>query len=258
MPRPLQARCLADIATTVRHGFFTREGGVSPGIYTSLNCGPGSRDDRDAVIENRARAARWLGASSATVMTPHQVHSATAIIVEKPFPSSELPRADALVTKTPGLAIGALAADCTPVLFADPEARVVAAAHAGWRGALAGILEQTIVAMESIGAKRASIRAAVGPCINQAAYEVGPEFEAQFVAASPGNARYFRRLQDRARPHFDLPGYVENRLECVGLHAVERTSPCTYENESMFFSFRRATHRREADYGRQVSAILVT
>jgi len=253
----IRADCLG--AEGISHGFFTRQGGVSGGIYSALNCGLGSKDDPSLVRENRARVARTLGAERPEVLTLYQVHSTTALVVDKPFPPGQVPRADALVTRTPGLVIGALAADCTPVLFADPQARVIAAAHAGWRGALAGVLESTIETMVSLGAERRRIRAAIGPCINQSAYEVGPEFEAEFLNASPENTRFFVRPEPHARSRFDLPGYVEHRLLQAGLDVVERRSLCTYENESLFFSYRRATHRKEPDdYGRQISAIVLT
>ncbi len=252
----VRAACLSDLSG-IRHGFFTREGGVSAGLYGSLNCGLGSQDDPHLVRENRARVARALGAERPEVMTLYQVHSSTALVVDGPFTSSQLPRADALVTRTPGLVIGALAADCTPVLFAEPQAGVVAAAHSGWRGALGGILEATIEAMIGVGARRDRIRAAIGPCISQDAYEVGPEFEAEFLKPDSANARFFARPSADARARFDLPGYVEHRLTRAGLDFVERQSQCSYQNESKFFSFRRATHRKEPDYGRQISAIVL-
>lgn len=260
MPRPLTADCLSEIAG-IRHGFFTREGGVSSGIYQSLNCGLGSNDDRAAVTENRARVARHLtghlDAPATAVVTVHQTHSATAVTIDAPLPRDNLPKADAIVTRTPGLVIGALAADCTPVLFADAEARVVAAAHAGWRGATGGVLEAAIAAMVAAGATQSRIRAAVGPCINQAAYEVGPEFEADVLALDAGNARFFARATPSSRPHFDLPAYVAARLGRAGIGAIERRSPCTDRNESEFFSYRRSQRLGHTDYGRQISAIVV-
>ena len=256
MPHPLTAACLTELEG-IRHGFFGREGGTSEGIYASLNCGLGSRDDRAAVTENRARVARYLGASSAGVVTVHQTHSAVAVTIEAPPPRDRLPKADAIVTRTPGLVIGALAADCAPVLFADPEARVIAAAHAGWRGATGGVLEAAIAAMVAAGATRSHIRAAVGPCINQDAYEVGPEFEAEVLALDPANARFFTRPRAESRPRFDLPGYVAARLGRAGIGAIERRSPCTDSNESEFFSYRRSQRLGHPDYGRQISAIVV-
>jgi polyphenol oxidase len=241
----------------IRHGFFTKQGGVSDGIYTSLNCGLGSKDDPARVLANRARVARHLGGTTDQLVTLYQTHSATALVVDKPYPRDAVPSADAVVTRTPGLVIGALAADCNPVLFADPVAKVVAAAHAGWRGALGGVLEATITAMESLGAERTRIVAAVGPCINQTSYEVGPEFEAEFLKASADYDIFFHRSSPTSRPHFDLPGFVMMRLARSGVGTTERVALCTYQNESQFFSFRRATHRKEQDYGRQVSAIMV-
>jgi YfiH family protein len=254
---PIEARSLASPAG-IRHGFFDRRGGVSEGIYASLNCGLGSKDVREHVVENRRRVGAHLGSSRGAVVTVYQVHSATALVIDQPFPAGAVPQADALVTRTRGLVIGALAADCTPVLFADPEAGIVAAAHAGWRGALGGVLEATVAAMQSIGASRQHIRAAIGPCIGPAAYEVGPAFAADFTAADPDNARFFHCPTPGAREHFDLPGFVNARLERLGLGAVEQATACTYADPDRFFSYRRTTHRKEADYGRQISAIVVT
>ena len=255
MPAPLSASGLAATAG-VRHGFFTREGGVSSDIYASLNVGLGSRDARADVIENRARVAAALGFPGQPVLTAHQIHSALALVVEAPF-EGELPRVDALVTRTPGLIVGALAADCCPVLFADSEAGVVAAAHAGWRGALAGVVAATVVAMEGIGANRRRIVAAIGPTISQEAYEVGPEFEQEVVATAPEAAGLFRRTDAATRPHFDLPGFVAQRLQAAGIASIESLNACTYTQEHRFYSYRRATHRGEPDYGRQISAIVV-
>jgi len=257
MPSPLAAECLSDLPG-IAHGFFTREGGVSRGIYGSLNCGLGSSDDRACVNENRDRVARRLGASAGRVVTLYQVHSATAVIIDDVIDRDSLPRADALVTRTPELVLGALAADCAPVLFADPVAKVVAAAHAGWRGAVGGVLAATVEAMESIGADRKRIRAAVGPCISQPAYEVGPEFEAEFLRRDPANARFFMRSSGEARPRFDLPLFACDALRHLGLREVESRAACTFADESRFFSYRRSQARKERDYGRQISAIVVT
>ncbi len=236
----------------IRHGFFTRRGGVSSGVYASLNCGLGSRDSAGDVRENRARVMKRLGGAS--LVSAYQVHSDRAVIADAPW--DKAPEADAIVTATPGLAIGVLTADCTPILLADGQAKVVGAAHAGWRGARGGVVAAVIAAMERLGAARERIRAVIGPTISQAAYEVGPEFEAAFLDDAPENQRYFRRLRDD-RPHFDLPAYCRTRLEEAGVGAVEDLRLCTYEDESLFFSFRRATHRLDADYGRQISAILI-
>lgn len=244
-------------APGIRHGFFTRQGGVSGGLYASLNCGLGSDDNRDAVIENRKRAAIHLGATHPGVLTVHQIHSAKALVVDEPFEPAAAPRADALVTRTPGLAIGALAADCTPVLFADPQAGVIGAVHAGWRGALTGILEATIAEMEAIGAERGRIRAAIGPTIHQPNYEVGPEFEEEFLSAAPESRKFFCRPTPDGRPHFDLPGFCLSRLTAARVGAAEDLQRCTYADESLFFSYRRKIHRKETDYGRQISAIVL-
>lgn len=254
MPKPITADCLADIPA-VAHGFFTREGGVSEGIYAGLNCGAGSKDDRVKVNENRARVAGHLGSPKAHLLTCYQIHSATALVVREPWTFETMPRADGLVTDVPGIAVAALAADCAPVLFADPEARVVGAAHAGWKGALGGVLESTIETMIGLGAKRSRIRAALGPCIGPAAYEVGPEFEDTFTAANPTFGRFFKRSLPKQRPRFDLPGFVLAQLAAAGLDTVENCTVCTYSDEARLFSYRRATHRGEPDYGRQISAI---
>lgn len=241
----------------IAHGFFTRKGGVSSGIYESLNCGLGSKDERAAVLQNRDRVARHLGAAPGSVVTLYQIHSDVSVAVDRPVPFESLPKADALVTRTPGVVIGALAADCAPVLFVDPAAKVVGAAHAGWRGAVGGILESTLAAMVRLGAEQSRISACVGPCIGQHAYEVGPEFEADLLVRDRENARFFVRPSAGAKPHFDLPGYVEARLRNARLAAVERRTPCTFESESLF-SYRRSQRHRQPDYGRQISAIVVS
>lgn len=253
---PIVAQSLAGVPG-IRHGFFTRDGGTSTGLYAGLNCGLGSNDDRDKVLENRRRVASALGGPEAPVVTLYQTHSATAHIVTGPQDPANLPKADAVVTVTPGVVVGTLTADCCPVLFADPQARIVAAAHAGWRGAVGGILEATVATMEQAGARRERILAAIGPCIGPRAYEVGPEFEAELLALSLDNARFFSKPSTQARSRFDLPGYVMARLGGLGLLSAESVTACTYENESRFFSYRRSCHRKEPDYGRQISAILV-
>jgi hypothetical protein len=256
MLEPFTADCLS-ILPGIRHGFFTRQGGVSSGLYRSLNCGAGSNDDRVLVIENRSRVAQHLGSSHGDVVTLYQVHSAEALIIDRPMAREDLPQADALVTKRRGLAIGVLTADCAPILFADPRAKVVAAAHAGWRGALSGVVEATIQKMLELGAAKRDIRAAVGPCISQAAYEVGPEFEAEFTSKNSALACFFIRKPGHPRPYFDLPGFVQSRLKALDLATIEMAAHCTYANESLFYSYRRSQHRREPDYGRQISAIVV-
>jgi hypothetical protein len=241
----------------VRHGFFGRAGGVSRGVYDSLNCGLGSADLRDAVIENRARVAANLGVAPTHLLTCHQIHSATAVVVDTPWSPDRRPEADALVTATPGLAVGALAADCAPVLFVDPAAKIVAAAHAGWKGAVSGVLESTVAAMIGLGARRERIEAALGPCISGANYEVGSEFEANFLARDPSARRFFTIPAGRTRAHFHLPAYVLARLASAGVGRIHDASTCTYADAAGYFSYRRTTHRREPDYGRQISAIAV-
>ena len=244
----------------IAHGFFGRTGGVSTGIFASLNCGPGSGDERAAVIENRRRVSDALGAQ---LVTLGQIHSAGTVTVETPWPIGETPDADkrfiplgdAMVTNRSDIALGILTADCAPVLFADPEARVIGAAHAGWKGAFGGVLEATLKAMEGLGAARTRIRAAIGPCISQENYEVGPEFRARFVEADPANAQYFIASERAGHFRFALEAYVADRLAAAGLSQIERLGACTYALSGEFFSFRRTTHRGEPDYGRQVSAI---
>jgi YfiH family protein len=237
------------------HGFFTRRGGVSGGLYGSLNCGPGSADAVEHVRENRARVAAALGAAADRLLTPWQIHSPDVVAVAAPWPGDR-PRADALVTATPGLAIGVLTADCTPILFADPEARVIGAAHAGWRGALDGVIQKTVEAMERLGARRERIAAAIGPAIGPLAYEVGPEFEREFLSQTPRSSSFFHRAA-AGRARFDLPGFCRARLTEAGVGAIEDTATDTYADEQRFFSYRRATHRNEPDYGRQISAIVL-
>jgi YfiH family protein len=245
-------------AERIAHGFFGRTGGVSSGIFASLNCGPGSGDDREHVIENRRRALSALDTGRATLLTLYQIHSDKAVAVSEPWDTGTGPQADAMATNVPGLALGILTADCTPVLLADAEAGVIGAAHAGWKGALTGVIKSAVETMEQLGAQRARIAAAVGPSISQANYEVGPEFEADFRDADALNARWFLPSDKSDYFRFDLPGYVENRTVAAGVARVERIGGCTYANEAKFFSFRRATHRAEKDYGRQLSAILLT
>lgn len=241
----------------IRHGFFTRTGGVSSGIYAGLNCGLGSNDDAVHVLENRRRVSDYLGSKYDGVLTLYQEHGATAFTVDGPIPRDQLPKADGIVTATPGLVIGVLTADCAPVLFADADAKIVAAAHAGWRGAVSGIVESTIAEMERLGARRERITASVGPCIDQSAYEVGDDFMDGVVARDSANAGYFVRASAFAKPHFDLPGFVVNRLRQAKIRNIVNASQCTHANESLFFSFRRTTQRNEPDYGRQISAIVV-
>jgi YfiH family protein len=254
-PDPLLSPLLESVAGEgIRHGFFTRIGGVSTGIYAGLNTGTGSGDDPDSTRTNRARVAAWLGVAPQNLLSAWQVHSPTALVVREPF--AERPQVDALVTDRPGLALGASSADCGPVLFADPRARVIGAAHAGWKGALTGVLENTIAAMEGIGARRRDIVAALGPSISAAAYEVGPEFVERFVAAAQANVAYFTPSANAGRSMFDLPRYTIDRLSAAGIRA-ENLGRCTYGEEDLFFSYRRTTHRGEPDYGRLISAIVL-
>lgn len=241
----------------IRHAFFTREGGVSQGLYASLNCGPGSGDDGGAVVENRKRAMAMLDLPAEALVTVYQIHSPTVVEVAAPFPVSEAPRADAMVTTRPGLALGILTADCAPVLFADRRAKVVGAAHAGWRGAIGGVIEATLERMEGLGAARKSIVAAIGPCICQRSYEVGVEFPAPFLAEDPANADFFAPSRRPDHWLFDLPGYVARKLSRLGLTEITRVPADTCRDEARFFSYRRATLKGEPDYGRQLSTIVL-
>ncbi|QFT57452.1 Laccase domain protein YfiH [Sulfitobacter sp. THAF37] len=242
----------SDSLAPLRHGFFTRAGGASSGVFSGLNCGMGSSDQREIVTINRHRVAGAMDVPPEHLLGVHQVHSARAVTVDAPL--AERPRADALVTATPGLALSVLAADCQPVLFADPQAGVIGAAHAGWRGALDGVLHATVDAMVALGATPEGITAVIGPCISQRAYEVGPEFFEDFIAEDQSYARYFANGEGD-RMLFDLPGFGLNRLRAAGVGHAEWTRHCTYSDPARFYSYRRSTHRREADYGRLISAI---
>lgn len=239
------------------HGFFTREGGVSTGIYESLNCGLGSQDTRENALENRRRAAAALGLHAGRLITLYQIHSAEAVIVNELWAPGDGPKADGMATRMRGLALGILAADCTPILFADPEDGVIGACHAGWKGALGGIAEATIDAMIALGALRTRIVAAIGPTIRQPAYEVGTDYKSNFTESDPRSAPFFTSGKDDTHAQFDLPGYLNCRLTEAGVTAVADTGLCTYQDPG-FFSFRRTTHRREGDYGRNISAIALT
>jgi YfiH family protein len=235
-----------------RHGFFTRKGGASSGIFAGLNCGTGSSDLSDAVAINRARVAQAMDLPPTHLVTVNQVHSADVVTLTAPLVPR--PRADALVTATPGIGLAVLTADCQPVLFCDPQAGVIGAAHAGWRGARDGVLEATLDAMEALGAARAAITAVIGPAISQAAYEVGPEFLDGFLQDDPHSQRFFANGPGD-RMLFDLPGYSLQRLRRAGVGQAEWTRHCTYRDPERFFSFRRTTHAGEADYGRLISVI---
>ena len=249
----IQSEALA--SSRLSHGFFTRRGGFSTGIFSSLNCGLGSGDDREAVLRNRAVAARAMKVTPDALLSAWQVHSAEAQVVTGPWETGERPRVDALVTRTPGVALGILSADCGPILFADAQAGVIGAAHAGWKGALTGVTARTIAAMESQGAARARITAVIGPMISQAAYEVGAEFRERFVDADAVNRHYFAASIRAGHFLFDLPGYLENRLKAEGVGLVQNVQLCTFGDGERFFSYRRTTHRNVKDYGRLISAI---
>jgi polyphenol oxidase len=253
---PIEAPALA--LPGIAHAFFTREGGVSTGIYRGLNTGMGSKDLREAVLENRSRAARHLGTALDRLATPFQVHSPDAIKVEEVWGQGQGPKADAVVTNRPGVAVGVGAADCGPVLFADAEARVVGAAHSGWKGALTGVLESTIEAMVDLGAARENITAVLGPTISSDAYEVGPEFVTRFSETDARNSSFFSPSSRENHSMFDLPAYIVSRLEAAGIASASSLGLCTYSDEARFYSYRRTTHRSEADYGRLLSAIMLT
>ncbi len=241
--------------TGIRHAFFTRAGGVSAGLYESLNGGTGSRDDAGNVAQNRTRMAAALGVEPHRLLTAYQIHSPIVVVVETPWGHDDRPRADAIVTRLRALAIGVTTADCGPVLLADPQAGVIGAAHAGWRGALTGVIEATVAAMEELSANRRQIRAAIGPMIRHANYEVGPDLIARFAAEDRASNRFFAPAAREGHALFDLSGYVAARLERAGVGHIEDIGLCTYADGERFFSYRRATHRAEADYGRHVNAI---
>jgi len=248
-----------ECSPSIRHGFFTRLGGVSTGIFSSLNCGLGSGDDRDAVLENRERVVAMLTGDqtpTAPLISPYQVHGTHVIRVDET--TTEREEADGIITTAPGVTIGVLSADCGPILFADPDNGVIGAAHAGWKGAVAGVLQSTVAAMEAAGAQRGSIHAVLGPTISQPSYEVGSEFETRIVDASPDDARFFTIPEGQTRAHFDLPGFILSRLNALDLASAGKIDVCTYRDEARFFSFRRATHKDETDYGRQISAIVLS
>jgi len=252
----IEAPALAALSK-IRHAFFTRQGGVSEGIYASLNGGIGSSDDPERVKENRRRMAEALSVAPDALISVYQVHSAEAVVVDGPW-GAERPKADAMVTKVPGLALAITTADCGPVLFADAESGVIGAAHAGWRGAVTGVLESTIQAMERLGAQRSRIVAALGPTISQKAYEVGPEFVHRFAEEAPGHDRLFQASEKPGHAMFDLPGFIGARLKASGIERFTNLDLCTYSDEERFFSYRRTTHRQEPDYGRLISAIALT
>lgn len=236
--------------TPLRHGFFTRAGGASSGVFAGLNCGFSSSDQREVVALNRARAAGALGLPPKALVGMRQIHSARAVVIEGP---DEQPEADAIVTRTPGIALSVLTADCQPILFAENEAGVIGVAHAGWRGALAGVIEATVAAMESLGAQAERISAVIGPTISAEAYEVGFGFRDNFITEDPDSEQFFNEAKDR--PHFDLPGYGLERLRRAGVGRVAWTGDCTCSNPARFFSYRRKMLNGEADFGRLIAAI---
>lgn len=242
---------------TATHGFFTRKGGISSGIYDSLNCAWGSKDDLKDVLTNRALVVQTLGPDVSDLLSAAQVHSNRVQIVERIWSRERAPELDALVTKEPYIALGILTADCAPVLFSDDDNRVIGAAHAGWKGAIGGVLENTVEAMVSIGAEREKIKAAIGPCIHQSSYEVDAGFRKTFLNMDPAFATYFTDGACESKYQFDLPGFVKAKLDGLGLALVEGSRVDTYEDEDNFFSYRRTTHRSEPDYGRQISAIVL-
>lgn len=255
-PDPIRSSLLDEAKPQgIRHGYFTRIGGVSEGIYQGLNIGTGSSDDQSNVLENRRRVAEWMGVAPSHFLTAHQWHSPDVIVAREPF-AGPRPKADAIVTDQPGIAVGASTADCGPVLFADSKARIIGAAHAGWKGAFTGVLENTIAAMIKLGAQRENIIAVLGPSIGPKNYEVGPEFVARFIEADAANGRYFTPSANVGHSMFDLNLYSVDRLKKAGVQA-HGLGRCTYQEEELFYSYRRGTHRGEPDYGRQVSAIVM-
>ncbi|EIZ85306.1 hypothetical protein WYO_1671 [Methylobacterium sp. GXF4] len=242
----------------VRHAFFTRVGGVSEGIYATLNGGLGSQDVPERVAENRTRMCAQLGLAPDRLVSLYQVHSAAVVTVEAPIPAADRPKADAMVTRMPGLALGIATADCGPILFADPENGVVGAAHAGWKGALTGVIEATVRAMEALGARRRQIVAVLGPTISQASYEVGPDFVARFRTEAPGMDRFLGPGTRADHAQFDLPGFILARLGEAEIGEAATLNLCTYADPDRFYSYRRTTHRGEPDYGRLISAIALT
>jgi YfiH family protein len=250
----LQAPALSSL-TRIRHGFFTRSGGVSHGVYASLNGGVGSNDAPDKVAENRARMAAALGVAPGRLLTAYQIHSPSVVVADEPWTQENRPRADAIVTRAPRLAIGVSTADCGPLLLVDAEARVIGAAHAGWRGALTGVVEAAIAAMERLGAERSRIVAVLGPTIRQPNYEVGPEFVTRFLAADADNTRFFAPSERAGHAMFDLAGYIADRVQRAGVANFEDLALCTFAEPERFFSYRRTTKQGEPDYGRHINAI---
>ncbi|NKB53619.1 MAG: peptidoglycan editing factor PgeF [Rhizobiaceae bacterium] len=251
---PIQSQLLDDLEG-IKHGYFTRQGGVSKGIYSGLNAGLGSGDNRQDVVENRRRITQQLKVAEDKLAAPYQVHSPDVVIADQAW-TNDRPKADGVVTNQPGLAIGVVTADCGPVLFADADAGIIGACHAGWKGALGGVLENTVAKMVEIGAQPASITAILGPTISQKNYQVGPGFPDPFLSRSAENLRYFTTSDKTDHYQFDLTGYIVDRLAKTGIRA-NAVNRCTYGEEDNFYSYRRTTHRNESDYGRQLSAIVM-
>jgi YfiH family protein len=252
----IQAEALKHIPG-LSHGFFTRQGGHSKGVFSSLNCGFGSGDARETVARNRDIVADALSVRTDRLLTVYQEHSPKVVRVATPWPASSPPHADAMVTDEPQIAIGVLTADCAPIVFAAHSGKVAGVAHAGWKGALSGVVEATVRSMEALGAERGGITAVIGPTISAAAYEVGPEFCDRFLSHAAVNAKFFEPSSRSGHWMFDLPGYIAERLRAFGLGTVVDLGLCTYSSEDRFFSYRRATHRNEPHYGRLISAIAI-
>jgi polyphenol oxidase len=256
MLSPVLSPILSKSGNRIRHAFFTRHGGVSQGLYSALNGGVGSSDDPVSVLENRRLMANHIGAEPNHFLSVWQVHSADVVVVNGPW-SAERPKADALVTAIPGLALSVATADCGPILFADPGAGVIGAAHAGWQGAFKGVMENTLDAMEKLGASRSNTTVVIGPMLSQKNYEVGPEFVQRFMDQDPANQDFFKPSTKAGHAMFDLPAYNYRRLEKAGVGMIEDLGLCTYADEKRFFSYRRTTHLKEPDYGRLISAIML-
>ena len=253
---PIRFSPVFDGFTSINHGFFGRGGGVSTGKYSSLNTGRGSDDNPAHVEENRKRVAQAIGTTNERLLSNHQIHSAKIIVVEKPWQNGQQPKADGIVTKIPGLAISALSADCSPVLFADVNAGVVGAAHAGWRGALAGVTDETVTAMVSLGAQRKNIVVAIGPCIGPKHFEVGPEFVGEFITENLGNAKFFVKGKTD-RSYFDIKAYLVRKLLKAGVGQADALPDCTYAQNEAYFSYRHNSHNGIEDYGRNISVIML-
>ncbi len=253
---PIKFASVFDGLPGISHGFFGRGGGVSKGKYSSLNTGRGSGDNPAHIAENRKRVARAMGTSSTHLLSNHQIHSTQVVVVEKPWTAGAEPKADAMVTRTPGLALSALSADCSPVLFADMNAGVIGATHAGWRGALAGVTDATIMAMVNLGARRKNIKAAIGPCLSAKHFEVGPEFVGEFISENLGNARHFKK-GDGDRSYFDIKAYLLQKLARAGVKDAVALPDCTYGAPNAYFSYRYNCHNDIGDYGRNISVIML-